>query len=271
MAKISIFSRFLLAFLMVGLFSCKSQFEKVRTSNNPELIYKTALEFYEAEEYQKAQSLLELALNSYRGRKESEDIYFKYAYTYYYTRQYILASYYFKNFSQTYSTSRFRTEADFMEAYSNYQLSPTFRLDQSYTQKAIDGFQLYVNTYPQDERVEECNRLIDELRKKLERKAFEEAKLYFDLRRYQSAIWTFDNLLKDFPETDNAEEVRYWMARAAFLLAQNSVIDRQIERFEEAKTMAEEFLARYTDSEFRREMRDIQTFSAKKLNDLRDV
>lgn len=271
MAKISIFSKFLLAFLVLGLFSCKSQFEKVRTSNSPELIYKTALEYYENEEYQRAQSLLELALNSYRGRKESEDIYFKYAYTYYYTRQYILASYYFKNFSQTYSTSRFRRESDFMEAYANYQLSPTFRLDQSYTQKAIDGFQLYVNTYPQDERVAECNNLIDELRKKLERKAFEEAKLYFDLRRYQSAIWTFDNLLKDFPETDNAEEIRFMMARSAFLLAQNSIVDRQRERFEEAKTMADEFLARYQESEYRREMRDIQSYSAKKLNDLKDV
>ncbi len=271
MAKNSIISKILMAFLVVGMMSCKSQYEKIRTSNNPELIYKTALEYYEGEEYQRAQSLLELALSNYRGKKESEDIYFKYAYTYYYTRQYILASYYFKNFAQTYSTSRFREEADFMEAYSNYQLSPTFRLDQSYTQKAIDGFQLYVNTYPQNERVAECNRLIDELRKKLERKAFEEGKLYFDLRRYQSAIWTFDNLLKDFPETDNAEEVRYMMARSAFLLAQNSVVDKQEERFQEAKTMAEEFLSRYTESEHRREMRDMQTFSEKKLKDLTDV
>ncbi len=271
MVKISLFSRILMVFLIIGAFSCRNQFEKVRTSNNPELIYKTALEYYENEDYQKAQSLLELALSSYRGRKESEDIYFKYAYTYYYTRQYILASYYFKNFSQTYSTSRYREEADFMEAYSNYQLSPTFRLDQSYTKNAIDGFQLFINTYPQSERVEECNRLIDEMRKKLERKAFEEAKLYFDLRRYQSAIWTFDNLLKDFPETDKAEEVRYWMARSAFLLAQNSVVDKQRERFSEAKTMADEFLARYTDSQYRREMIDIQAYSDKKLKELRDV
>jgi len=271
MAKINIFSKLLLAFLVLGMLSCKSQFEKVRTSNNPELIYKTALEYYENEEYQRAQSLLELALNSYRGRKESEDIYFKYAYTYYYTRQYILASYYFRNFSQTYSTSRYREEADFMEAYSNYQLSPTYRLDQSYTKKAIDGFQLFVNTYPQSERVEECNRLIDEMREKLERKAYAEAKLYFDLRRYTSAIWTFDNLLKDFPETDNAEQIRYMMARSAFLLAQNSIYEKQLERFEEAKTMADEFLARYTDSDYRREMRDIQTLSEKKLKELRDV
>jgi len=35
--------------------------------------------------------------------------------------------------------------------------------------------------------------------------------------------------------------------------------------------MADEFLARYTDSDYRREMRDIQTLSEKKLKELRDV
>ena len=265
--KISIIQLF--SFLvLLGLLSCKSEYEKVRTSNDAALIYQKAIEYYGEEEYQKAQSLLELSLNNYRGRKEAEDIYFKYAYTYFYTRQYILASYYFENFSQTYSTSKFREESDFMEAYANYQLSPTFRLDQTYTLKAIDGFQLYVNTYPESERVQECNDLIEEMRKKLEKKTFEEGKLYFDLRRYQSAIWTYDNLLKDFPDTDNSEEVRYMMALSSFLLAENSIIDRQRERYEDALEQADEFLVRYNESTLRKEVRDIKLISEKKLKSL---
>lgn len=262
-----LFNRFLGFMLLLSVFSCRSQFEKVRTSNDPELILKAANAYYDSEEYQKAQTLLELSLSNFRGRRESEDIYFRYAYTFYYTGQYILASYQFRNFAQTYSTSRYREESDFMEAYSNYRLSPTFRLDQSYTGKAIDGFQLFVNTYPQSERVEECNNLIDELRKKLEEKAFDEAKLYFDLRKYQSAIWVADNLLKDFPETDNAEEVRFLMARSAYLLAQNSVVDKQQERFEEAQVMAAEFLTKYKGSKYTKEISDIKKSSEKQIND----
>lgn len=264
---------FLLAgFVFIMTSACRSEFERIRTSGEPELLYKKAFVYYDEGEYQKAQTLLELVVSAYRGRQESEEIYFRYAYTYYHLEQYLLASYYFKNFSQTYSTSKHRQEADFMDAYSNYQLSPTFRLDQTYTQKAIDGFQLFINTYPDSDRVQECNRLIDELRAKLERKAFEEGNLYFDLRRYQSAIHTYENLLKDFPETTNAEEVRYKILRANYLLAENSVLDKQPERYRETMTLANEFMDRYgEDSEFLKEVSNIKENSQKKLNQIDNV
>lgn len=60
-----------------------------------------------------------------------------------------------------------------MSVYSLYKTSPGYRLDQSNTEKAIDGFQLFVNTYPNSKRVEECNKLIDECRAKIEFKSFE--------------------------------------------------------------------------------------------------
>ena len=100
--------------------ACKSEFEKIRSSGDVQLLYKNAYKYYEEKEYQKAQTLFELIVSSYRGKKEAEDIYFKYAYTYYYLERYILASYYFKNFAQTFSTSSLRQEADFMTAYCNY-------------------------------------------------------------------------------------------------------------------------------------------------------
>ncbi len=260
----------LVAFLGMSLLlsACKGEFEKIRSSGDVNRIYTKALEYYEKEEYQKAQSFFELIISSYRGQKEAEEIYYKYAYTYYYLGQYILASYYFKNFSNTYGASSLREEADFMSAYSNYQLSPTFRLDQSESEKAIEGFQLFVNTYPNSSRVEECNRLIDEMRNKLERKAFESAKLYFDLREYQAAIQTFDNVLKDFPDTDNAEQIRYMIIRSAYQLAKNSFVDKQRERYEDATGRASEFQARFPDSRFRKEVNAIYNQSRESLNKL---
>jgi outer membrane protein assembly factor BamD len=253
------------------LSACKSEFERIRASGDPELLYKKANEYYTAGEHQRAQTLYELVLSSFRGRPEAEDIYFKYAYTYYQLEQFILASYYFKNFSQTYTNSPKREEADFMSAYSNYQLSPTFRLDQTYTAKAIDELQLFVNTYPRSNRVSECNKLIDELRAKLEQKVYEEGKLYFDLRNYQSATHVFENLLKDFPETRNAEEVRYLIIRSAFLLAENSVVDKQEERYQETINRAKTFLTRYKASAYTREVTDIQNISSRKSNQAKNV
>ncbi len=250
---------------------CKSEFEKVRISGDPEFILKKALNYFEEEEYQKAQTLFELAISSFRGKKEAEDLYYKYAYTYYHLERYILAAYYFKNFSTTFGASPLKEEADFMAAYCNYKMSPTFRLDQSYTDKAIDGLQLFVNTYPSSSRVEECNLLIDEMRKKQEIKAFAEGELYFNLRQYQSAMHSFENLLKDFPETTNSENVRYMIIRASYLLAANSVVDKQEERFKNTSEKAEEFLSRFPESSFVKDVNTVQNNSQKKLKEIDNV
>lgn len=264
----------LIPILCLALFaavSCKSEFEKIRSGGDAAKMLEAADKYYEAEEWQKAQTLYELIVGSYRGKKEAEDIYYKYAYTYYYLGRYLLSSYYFKNFSTTFGGSTKKEEADYMIAYSFYQLSPTYRLDQTNTEKAIESFQNFVNAYTQSPRVEQCNRLIDEMRLKLEKKSFEGGKLYFDLRQYQSATQTFENLLKDFPETPNAVEVRYMVVRAAFLLAENSFVERQQERYQDAEEKAEEFVTRYDQGKFLKEVKVMLATTKKKLKQLEDV
>lgn len=257
--------------LLLSLNSCKSEFERIRTSGDPAVLYQKANEYFEAGDYLKAQTLYELVLSAFRGKQEAELIAYRYAYTYYNLEQYLLSAYYFTNFAQTYGGSQYREETEFMAAYSNYLLSPIYRLEQSATTKAIDMFEEFANQYPNSERVSECNRLIDQLRAKLERKAFESAKLYFELKQYQSAIQSFDNVLKDFPETKDAEQIRYLIVRSDYLLAQNSFVEKQAERYEEVVVRATEFLARYTNSSFRQEVADMMADSKKRLNQLENV
>ena len=178
MKKRLIFPLFTIVFVLLLGSGCKSEFEKIRASGDSELIHKKAFDLYEQEEYLRAQTLFELIIPAYRGRPELEKIYFTYAYTYYYLNKFILANYYFKTFAATFPTSALKEEAEFMVAYSSYQLSPSYRLDQTYSGKAIEEFENFVNNYPQSERVKECNRLIDELRLKLEHKTFTEGQLY---------------------------------------------------------------------------------------------
>lgn len=269
--KKSIIFALLLGVVAPLLFSsCKSEFEKVRASGDSELLYKKAYEYYDAGEYLKSQTLFELLIGAYRGKPELEDIYFKYAYTYYNMERYILAAYYFKNFTTTFPTSAKREEADFMVAYSNYQLSPTYRLDQTNSQKSIEAFQLFVNTYPESERVKEANDLIDRMRLKMEVKAFETAELYFDLKRYQAALVSYENVLKDYPETTNAEKVRFRVVEASYEMAVNSVYQKREKRLQEAVAVAEEFLQKYTVSDYRKEVSDLLDNSIKRLKDFQN-
>lgn len=99
-------SSFFTLFLCLVVFSaCKSSYEKVRTSGDPQLLLTTADRYFEQKEYFRAQGLYELILTAFRGQKEAEEIYFKFAQTHYYLKEYELASYLFKNFSSTFINS----------------------------------------------------------------------------------------------------------------------------------------------------------------------
>ena len=238
--------------------SCKSEYEVVRTSGDSELILKEAFKYYEAKDYQRALSLFDLVLNALRGDARAEQAYYQYAYCHYNTKQYTLAAFYFKNFANTFTNSPQREETAFMSAYCNYLLSPTHRLDQGNTQSAIDEFQLFVNLFPNSKRVQECNKLIDELRRKLEEKAFAEGELYFNLRQYQSAVISFNNLLREYPESADGERVRYLIAKSSFLLSENSVIEKKVERYNECIARCKEFEEKYPKGEYTKEVKQFR-------------
>lgn len=254
--------------LLLSFTTCKSGFEKIRGSSDTDLIYKKAFEYYENGDYLKAQTLFELIIGGLRGKVEAEKVYFYYAYTHYHLKKYISSAYYFQNFANTFPNSEFREEADYMTGFSHYELSPSYRLDQTYTQKAIDAFQLFVNTYPTSERVEKCNTLIDRMRKKLETKAYAEGQLYFDLRQYQASTTSFANMLRDFPETTNAEKIRYMMAKSYHLLAENSIYEKRAERYEEALKYAEIFLEKYPESGYKGDVNDIASTARSQIKKL---
>jgi outer membrane protein assembly factor BamD len=248
--------------------ACKSEFERVRTSGNPETILNKAFAYYERKQYQKAQTLFDLVLTSLRGDSRAEKAYYEYAYTHYNLKNYLLAAYYFKNFSNTFLNSPLREEAAFMSAYSNYLLSPSTKLEQSSTQTAIDEFQLFTNLFPTSKRVEECNKLIDGLRRKMEEKAFAEGQLYYDLRQYQSAVISFDNLLKDYPETPDAERVRYLIAKGEYLLSENSVVEKKAERYQETIVRCNDFLEKYPTGDYTKEVKNILKDATKQKSDI---
>lgn len=244
---------------------CKSTYEKVRSSNDPELILKEANSYYESEDYRKAQSLYELVIPFYRGKKEAEDLFYKYTYTYYHQGQYILASHYFTNFTKTFYNSTKKEEMAFMSAYSNYEVSPNPKLDQQPSVDAIEKLQVFINTYPNSTRIEECNALMDELRLKLETKSFQEGKLYYDLKNYQAAMTSFQNTLKDFPETKRNEEIQFLIVKSSAELARNSIYEKMKERLEDTIKRGEKFQSKYPENKNNKEVANIIAYSNKEL------
>lgn len=257
-------SIYLILFICL-LFSCKSSFEEVRRSNDPKTTLEAANKYFEDEDYLKAQALYELAVSYYRGKKEAEDLYYNYAYTYYHLKQYTLAAYYFNNFTKTFYNSPRKEEIAFMAAYSNYQLSPSHKLDQGPSVTAIEQLQTFINTYPSSPRVDESNKLIDEMREKLEKKSFEQGNLYYKLNNYQSAMTSFENLLKDYPETKRQEEVRYLIIQSNYQLAKKSVYEKMEKRLNDTIKKCNKFESKFADSEKLGTVNEIKDFCNNEL------
>lgn len=251
--------------------SCKSEFESIRTSNDPEAMYKKAVEYYENKEYAKTQTLFELIISNYRGKKEFEQLNYMFAYTYYHQKDYTLAASAFKNFANTFVYSPYKEEMEYMHAYSTYLQSPNFRLDQEPTIKAIDALQTFVNTYPTSERAKECNKLMEGLRKKLELKAISQAEQYFNMDQYQAAITSYENVLREFPETKEAENLRFQICKASFLYAEKSIFEKKQERYEESIQFAQTFNSKYPKSKNRGEVQEFIQISKSRINQIKHV
>lgn len=263
--KQSTFFYSVLLMVVISTIGCTTEFEKIRTSNNPELILQKAHEYYKKGDDVNAQSLYELSIQYFRGKAEAEDIYFNFANTHYNVGDYLTASQYFKVFCNTFYNSPKREEAFYMAAYSNYKMSPSFRLDQTPSEKAIDELQEFINAYPSSTRILECNKLIDEMREKMERKSYYKAMQYFEMSYFESAVRSFQNHLSDFPGSQYEEEAQYLMIKSSYELASNSVLEKREERYKETVTLCNRYLEKIAKRGYKTEVKDILEKSNEKI------
>ena len=170
-------------------------------------------------------------------------------------KNYTTAGYYFDRFAENYPKSSKKEEAAFLSAYSYKLASPVFSLDPTDTNKALDAFQEFINTYPDSDKLAEANKHYAELRIKLQRKSFEIAKTYyrtadFDLRNYKAAIQAFDNLLSDFLGSEFKEEALYYRLKAAHDFVLKSFDRRKLERIKDAIEAYEKLKRNFPESQY---------------------
>lgn len=247
--------------------SCSNYRSVLKGTSIPQK-YKMAEELYNKGDYHRAMQLLDELLIYYRGTDTSEKINYYYAQCYYGEGEYLEAGFYFSKFCNTFPTSKYAEESQYMAAYCQYLYSPKYSLDQTISEDAIDEFQMFINTYPSSERVAKCNELIDELRGKLEKKAFETAKLYYKIGNYESAVVAFKNLLIDFPDTRFKEEAFYYTLLSKYNFALNSIETKKIDRLNIAKEAFNMLLTTYPQSKYEKNARIVLKNIDKELANL---
>ncbi len=225
----------LLFILVVALSAagCKSAFEEAKKGTDFKVKLEKAMAYYEKGDYTEAQSLLEDVMPFYRGSDKAEFVAWHYANCSFNLKEYVTSAYYFKQFTNTFPNSKYNEDAAYMTAVAFDRQAPNQQLDQENTHKAIEAYQLFINTFPNSKRAEDANKEIDKLRDRLYRKDLESAELYFHVEDYRAAVHALKNLLKNYPDANDAENARFMIVKSNYFLAQNSVETKQIERYQE--------------------------------------
>ncbi len=233
---------------LLVLTSCASKFGKVMKSKDKEYKLKMAEQYYANKDYDKAQQLYSDLLPLYKGDSRFEDIYYKYAYTSYYLKDYENAENLFKTYGENFPNSAKVEETEFMRCMSYYKQSPKVDLDQTNTVKTIALLQAYISTHPDSKRINDANGIIDTCRAKLELKEFNNAQLYFNLGFYKAAGVAFSVLIDDFPDSEKSDSYALSSIKSYYRYAEMSVVERQEERFEKVITDVNDFEQRFPDS-----------------------
>ena len=219
------------AVVIVAFSSCKSQYEILMTSNDVDTKYEAAFKYYNEGKYSKAGSLFESLSVQTNGTERDDTVRFYWGLSNSKFRDYYTAETNFTNYLESYPRSPFASEARYLRLDCLYRSTLRYELDQAPTYKAITDISEYIIEYPRTPHLQTCQDMLQELNDRLDRKAYENARLYYKMEDYLASRVAFRNVLKDDAENIYREDILYYIAMSSFNYAQNSVKTKQKERY----------------------------------------
>jgi len=237
----STYSVLFLLLLALSMGACANK-NAIKPGDTVDVAFDKAKLLYDKQKYGDAARAFETVLSLGRGSDQAREAQYLLAESYFKNREYLISASEYRRYVTFYPRSERREEAEFMEAFSYYKISPRFKLDQTDTERAITLLRVFIGKYPDSQKTTESAQLVDEMRLKLAKKSFTSASMYFNLKMYNSAAMYYQITLDNFPETEYAEQSLVKQIQSYVLYADMSVPERQAERYQ----MAIDSWQRYT-------------------------
>ncbi len=232
--------------LAVWVYGCATTVDT--TVMTAEEHFKYAKSLYDDESYEKAINEFQAILLQFPGNQITDDAEYYLGMSYYKNGQYLLAAYQFSKLIKDIQASPYVPKAQFMLAQSYYKLSPPYQLDQTYTKKAIEEFQAFIDFFPTNAKVKEAAKKIKELNEKLARKEYEAAVIYTKMEYYNAAIKYYENVIEKYHDTKYAPLAMFGKIKVLLIKKRN----------DEALVQAKEFLAKYPNDPNAKEVKKIE-------------
>lgn len=254
----------LIAFtLLLLLSSCAREFNQVYKTPDYRYKYEFAKECFATGKYQRATTLLQDVITQLKGTADAQESLYMLGMAEYCNRDYETAAETFKRYVKSYPRGAYAEMASYYVGQSLYLCTPEARLDQTQTVQAISSFQDFLDLYPDGKMKEQAQSRLFALQDKLVLKELYSAQLYYNLgayfgncteggNNYEACIVTAENALKDYPYTAKREDFALLIMKSKFELAQQSVEEKRLERFQNAEDECYGFVNEYPDSKWRK-------------------
>ena len=258
--KKNILITFILSLLLT---SCAQEYNQVYKSTDHTYKYEYAKECFAKGKYSFAVPLLQDLVTIQKGTDNAQECLYMLAMAEYGLRDYQAASEAFKKYYQTYPNGEYAEMASFYIGQSLCEGTPEPRLDQTPTVAAIAAFQDYLDLYPNGKMKGTAQQRLFALQDKLIRKEYLNAKLYYNLgsyfgncgndggNNYEACIITAQNALNDFPYSSLREDFAILVMKGKYELAQMSVEEKKVQRYQDAEDECYGFINEYPDSKER--------------------
>ncbi len=250
---------------VLSLLSCKSEYEALLSSNDIDSKYIAAFDYFNHGKYNKAARLFENLAVQTSGMEKDDTVQYYWGLSNYRFKDYYTAETNFSKFIQNFPRSPFAEEATFLRIDCLYRSTFRWELDQKPTYNAIGVITQYLIENPKSTHASTCKRMLKELNDRLDKKAYENARLYYKMEDYRASRVAFKNILKEDADNIYREDILYYIAKSSYKFASLSVESKQKERYLTFVDDYFNFIGEVPDSPYRKELDSLYKRSQKAL------
>lgn len=237
-----------------SLAACKSQYESLLEGNDTEAKYKAAFEYFNQGKYGRSAALFESLTLATSGTPQDDTVQYYWGLSNYNARDYYTAETNFNNFLSNYPRSPFAEPAKYLRIDCLYRSTLNYQLDQTPTYTALTAISEYIMEFPDGNNAIVARRMLEDLSERLDKKAFENARIYYKMEDYKAARVALKNILKDDADNLYREDILYYTAMSSYKYADFSYENKKKERFLTFIDDYFNFVGEYPESSHRKEL-----------------
>lgn len=245
-------SKIFIAATLLLIASC-SGYNKLLRHGTSEDKYEKALELYNDKKYNKALTLFKEVEHVFAHSDRADSVMFFIGVCYYNMGDFVSSGEQFNTFRQEFRRSPFLEEAEYYFAKGFYYSSPEPENDQTNTHVAMQAIGEYLGHYPNSHKKEELIENLTDLRQRLYNKTYLNAKLYYDIGYYNSAVTALNNAIKRYPDSNHREELLFLIVSSHYEFAKNSIVSLQRQRYLDMQDAYYTFIEEFPESTFRKD------------------